>query len=76
MVTVRFTNETDKPLELMIEPWGASEFIPAGSNFEIYYVPPTDRLDTSHAEVHDRLIRFWCEGDAYAVDVDGVRIQT
>jgi hypothetical protein len=76
MVTVRFSNETGKPLELMVEPWASTETIPAGSTFAIHYPAPTDRDDSSHAEVHQGMIRFWCEGDTYEVDIDGKRILT
>jgi len=76
MVTLRFSNEGDRPLELMIEPWGAVEIIPAGSSFAIHYPPPSDGPDTSYVELHEGMIRFWCEGDDYEVDVDGVRILT
>ena len=76
MVTFRFSNESDKPLELVVEPWASAEVFPAGSTFAIHYPPPTDRPDTSFAEVHEGMIRFWCEGDTYEVDVDGVRILT
>ena len=76
MVTARFSNETGKPLELIVEPWASSEVIPAGSTFAIHYPAPPDRGDTSYAEVHEGLITFWCEGDTYEIDVDGARILT
>lgn len=76
MVTIRFSNDTGKPLELMIEPWGAIEIIAAGSSFAIAYPAPAHRADTSHAEVHEGMIRFWCEGATYEVDVDLERILT
>jgi hypothetical protein len=74
MVTVRFSNESDQPIELMVEPWGAVEMIPPGSRFAIHYPPPEGREDTSYAEYHTGMIRFWVEGDAYEVDIDGVGI--
>jgi len=71
MVTVRFSNETDHPIELMVEPWGAVEPIPAGARFAIHYNPPSDRADTSFAEYHSGMVRFWVEGDDYELDIDG-----
>ena len=76
MITVRFSNETADPLDFMVEPWGAVEVIPPGSKFAIVYPSPADRPDTSHAEYHTGMIRFWCEGSTYDVDVDGERIVT
>jgi hypothetical protein len=52
MITVRFSNETDQAIELMVEPWGAVEPVPAGARFAIHYDPPVDREDTSFAEYH------------------------
>lgn len=74
--TVRFSNESDGPIELMIEPWGTVELLEPGSNCAIHYPPPTDRPDTSHAEYHEGMIRFWCEGGPYELDIDGVRMVT
>ncbi|SNS27745.1 hypothetical protein SAMN06295912_103233 [Sphingomonas laterariae] len=74
MITVRFSNELDQPLEFMVEPWGAVEIIPPGSRFAIHYPAPEGRSDTSYAEYHVGMIRFLCEGDTYEVDVDGERI--
>lgn len=76
MVTVRFSNETDRAIEFMVEPWGAVEPIPAGARFAIHYSPHVDREDTSYVEYHAGMIRFWVEGSDYEVDVDGERIPT
>lgn len=76
MITVRFSNETTAPIEFMVEPWGAIETINPGSRWSISYPPPIEREDTSHAEYHAGMIRFWVEGDTYEIDVDGVRIVT
>ncbi|KQM53090.1 MAG: hypothetical protein EOO77_10580 [Oxalobacteraceae bacterium] len=76
MVTVRFSNETDQAIELMVEPWGAVESIPAGAGFAIHYSPQVDREDTSYAEYHAGMIRFWVEGSDYEVDVDGQPVPT
>ncbi len=76
MATVRFTNEMNQPLELMVEPWGAVELIAPGSRFAIHYPTPDAREDTSYAEYHSGMIRFWCEADTYELDVDGQRIET
>lgn len=76
MVAVRFSNESSHPIELMVEPWGAVEVIQPGSKFAIHYPAPDDRPDHSYAEYHDRLIRFWCGGSTYEIDIDGVRILT
>lgn len=76
MVTVRFSNETNQAIELMVEPWGAVELIPAGARFAIHYDPPDDRDDTSFAEYHVGLIRFWVEGSDYELDINGERVPT
>jgi hypothetical protein len=76
MVTVRFSNETDQAIELMVEPWGAVEPIPAGARFAIHYDPPADREDTSFAEYHAGMIRFWVEGSNYELDINGEPVPT
>ena len=76
MITVRFSNETNDPIEFMVEPWGAIELIAPGSHWAISYPPPTDTEDSSYAEYHVGMIRFWVEGDTYEIDIDGVRIIT
>ena len=75
-VTVRFSNQTGKPIELVVEPWASSETIAAGSTFAIHYRAPADRDDSSHAGLHDGLVVFWCEGDTYEIDVNGAPILT
>ena len=76
MITVRFSNETDQAIELMVEPWGAVEAIPAGARFAIHYDPPVDREDTSFAEYHTGMIRFWVEGGDYELEINGVPVPT
>ena len=76
MIAVRFSNESSQPLEFMVEPWGAVEIIQPGSKFAIHYPAPHDRADASYAEYHDGMVRFWCEGSTYEVDIDGIRIAT
>lgn len=76
MVTVRFSNETRKSVKLVVEPWASTEVIPAGSKFAVHYPAPTGREDTSYTEIQDGLVRFWCEGETYEVDIDGVRVVT
>ncbi len=76
MVTLHFSNETDSPLDLMVEPWGNIIVVQPGSRFAIHYPPPPNREDTSRAEYHVGMLRFWCEGDTFEVDVDGERIFT
>lgn len=76
MVTLRFKNEAEKALDLMVEPWGAVEAIPSGATFAIHYTAPSDREDTSHVEYHNGMIRFQCEGDAYELEVNGVFLLT
>ena len=76
MATARFSNETVHPLQLMVEPWGAIEIIPPGSHIAIHYPAPPDGEDTSFAEYHAGMLRFWCQGSTYELDVDGVRIAT
>lgn len=76
MVTVRLTNETDRAIEFMVEPWGTVEPIPAGARFAIHYSPPVDQEDTSYAEYHAGMIRFWVEGSDYEVDVDSEPVPT
>ncbi len=76
MVTVRFSNETDRNIDLMVEPWGAVEPIPAGARFAIRYTPPVDREDTSVAEWHAGMIRFWVEGSHYELNIDGEPVPT
>ena len=71
MPTVRFSNETDQPIDRMVEPWGMVEAIPPGSRFAIHFSTPVARDDTSHAEYHTGMIRFWCEGDSYELEIDG-----
>ena len=74
--TVRFANKTGAELELVVELWATSVIIPAGSEFAIHYPAPTDRDDTSFAELQEGVLTFWCEGATFEVDVDGVRIAT
>lgn len=76
MVTVRFSNETDLPVDFMVEPWGAVEPMPPNAHWAIHYSPPAERDDTSHAEYHVGMIRFWVAGDTYEIDVNGVQIVT
>lgn len=76
MITVRFSNETDQAIELMVEPWGAIEPIPAGAKFALHYDPPIGREDTSFAEYHAGMIRFWVEGGDYKLDINGVSVST
>jgi hypothetical protein len=76
MVTVRFSNGTDQSIDLMVEPWGAVEPIPPGGRIAVHYDPPAGREDTSFAEHHREMIRFWVEGDSYALEIDGKLIQT
>ena len=76
MITVRFSNETDQAIELMVEPWGAVESIPAGAKFAIHYEPPAGREDTSFAEYHAGMMRFWVEGSDYVLDINGVSVPT
>ncbi|KQN29705.1 hypothetical protein [Sphingomonas sp. Leaf38] len=76
MMKVRFSNETDQAIELMVEPWGAVEPIPAGARFVIHYTPHVDREDTSFAEYHVGMIRFWVEGSDYELNIDGETVPT
>lgn len=76
MITVRFSNETDQAIQLMVEPWGAIEPIPARAQFAIRYDPPVDREDTSFAEYHTGMIRFWVKGGDYELDINGVSVPT
>ncbi len=76
MVTVRFSNEHDQPIEFMIEPWATVIDIPPGSQFAIHYPAPADRADASHAEYHSGMIRFRCEGHTFEVEVDGAIVLT
>ena len=74
--TVRFKNNTEKPLDLMVEPWGSTDVIPPRSVAAIHYPAPAHREDTSFAELSEDAIRFWCEGATYQVEVDGVMLET
>lgn len=76
MVVARFSNETAEPFELMVEPWGTLVTIPAGSKFALHYTEPTEREDTSFAEIHENMLRFWCGGDAFEVEIDGRVVPT
>ena len=76
MVTVRFSNEHDRPIELMIEPWATIVDIAPGSRFAVLYPEPVGRPDTSRAEYHPGMVRFWCEGDTFEVEVDGKIVPT
>jgi hypothetical protein len=76
MIIARFSNETGKPIELMIEPWATQVTIGPGSHFAVHYPPPKDRTDTSYAEIYDGMVRFQCEGDTFEVEVDGKVIET
>lgn len=76
MVTVRFSNEADRAIELMVEPWGAVEPIPAGAKFAIHYSPHVDREDRFCAEYHAGMIGFWVESSNYKVDINGEPVLT
>lgn len=76
MVVVRFSNETAHSLELMVEPWATQVSVPAGSKFAVHYPAPMDRPDTSYAEVYEDMVRFWCEGQTFEVELDGQIILT
>lgn len=76
MVTVRFSNETDSPLDFMIEPWGTVRVIEPGSRFAVHYPSPEQGEDKSYTEYHAGMLRFQCDGATFEVDVDGVRIYT
>jgi hypothetical protein len=76
MVTVRFSNEHDQPIELMVEPWATIVNIAPGSTFAVLYPEPVGRPDTSFAEYHAGMIRFWCEGATFEVEVDEKIVQT
>ncbi|WP_236554677.1 hypothetical protein [Novosphingobium sp. 9U] len=60
----------------MVEPWGAIELIPAGAKSAIHYDPPVNREDSSFAEYHIGMIRFWVGGDGYELEINGVSIPT
>lgn len=60
----------------MVEPWGAVENIPAGARFAIHYSSPVDREDTSYADYHPKMIRFWSEGSGYKLDTAGEPVPT
>ena len=60
----------------MIEPWATEVTIPSGVRFAVHYPQPSDCPDTSFAEIHPDMIRFWCEGDTFEVELDGQIIQT
>jgi len=76
MLVARFSNETAQPFVLMVEPWATEVTIPAGSKFAVHYEPPIERADTSFAEVHNDMVRFWCEGRSFEVEVDGQIVLT
>ena len=76
MITVRFANYSDAPIDLIVEPWATTETIPPGSTFAIRYSPPRDRPDTSFAAYHADAIQFFVEGDSYELDIDGVSVPT
>jgi hypothetical protein len=76
MPTWRFSNRTSGLLDLQVEPWGAVEVIAGGSTFAITYPSPDDSEGTSSIEVHDDLIRFWCAGADYQLEIDGMAIAT
>ena len=75
-IIVRFSNETGKPIELMIEPWATQVTIPPGSRFAVHYQPPDDRPDTTYAEIYEDMVRFQCEGDTFEIEIDGEMIET
>jgi hypothetical protein len=76
MIVVRFSNEMTKSLELVVEPWATQVTVPAGSKFAVHYSPPENRPDTSYAEVYEDMVKFWCEGDAFEVELNGKLILT
>jgi hypothetical protein len=76
MIVVRFSNETESSIELVVEPWATQVTIPQGSHFAVHYSPPVDRADVSHAEIYADMVRFWCEGDTFEIDIDGALIET
>ena len=76
MVIARFSNETSRPLVLIVEPWATEVAIAAGSKFAVHYSHPSGGADTSFAEIHDNRLRFWCEGDTFEVEVDGEIVPT
>jgi hypothetical protein len=76
MIVVRFSNETESSIELIVEPWATQVTIPKGSHFAVHYPSPTDGPDTSHAEIYSDMVRFWCEGDTFEVEIDGALIET
>ncbi len=76
MIIVRFSNEMSKSLELVVEPWATQLTVPAGSKFAVHYSPPEDRPDSSYAEVYEDMVRFWCEGDDFEIEVDGNIVPT
>lgn len=69
-----FTNDSNAPMDLIVEPWASLEVIEPGSVVEIHYPSPQGRADESHAEYDGNTITFWCEGGFYALVVDGERV--
>jgi len=76
MAVVRFSNETAKSLELIVEPWVTKVTVPPGSKFAVHYPTSEDQPDTSCVEIHEGTVRFWCEGDTFEVELDGKIIVT
>ena len=75
-IVVRFSNEVGKPIELMVEPWATQVTVQPGALFAVHYLPPSDRADTSFAEIYEDMVRFWCEGSTFEVEIDGEMIET
>jgi hypothetical protein len=69
---LRFTNLTTRSLDVVVEPWATEEAVAPGSTFAVHYSTPRERDDTSRTEIGDDTITFQCDGDTFALEIDGV----
>ena len=73
---IRFSNEVDRPMELVVEPWATQLTIEPRSRFAVLYQPPDDRADESFSELRGDMVVFWCEGPTFEVEIDGAIVPT
>ncbi|MFC4254463.1 hypothetical protein GRI97_03435 [Altererythrobacter xixiisoli] len=69
-----FTNDSNAPLTLIVEPWASSQIIEPGCVVEIHYPSSDAGADFSHADHEGDTITFWCEGSTYALVVNRERV--
>ena len=69
MTIATFANRHERPLVLVVEPWGNTYDIPALGEVGIRYALSEGAEDRSYLSVEEDRIEFRCNADGYDVDI-------